>query len=63
LKILVASVAVLIVIPLFLGILFELVVVIPLRVPFDQTALLYVWQVYYIVTFVATRSNVAGAVK
>ena len=42
---LVASVAVLLVIPLLLGILFEFVVVIPLRVPLDQTALLYIWQV------------------
>eukprot|EP00111_Clytia_hemisphaerica_P002628 TCONS_00007457-protein len=44
LKIIVASIAVLLVIPLFLGILFEFVVVIPLRVPLDQTALLYIWQ-------------------
>lgn len=43
-KIAIASIAVLIIIPMFLGILFELVVVIPLRVPLDQTALLYVWQ-------------------
>ena len=45
LKVLVASVAVLLIIPLLLGILFEFVVVIPLRVPLDQTALLYIWQV------------------
>ena len=44
---LVASVAVLLVIPLLLGILFEFVVVIPLRVPLDQTALLYIWQVSF----------------
>uniref|UniRef100_A0A8C7X795 E3 ubiquitin-protein ligase MARCHF6 n=1 Tax=Oryzias sinensis TaxID=183150 RepID=A0A8C7X795_9TELE len=32
------------VIPLFLGLLFELVVVVPLRVPLDQTPLFYPWQ-------------------
>lgn len=33
------------VIPLLLGLLFELVVVAPLRVPLDQTPLFYPWQV------------------
>lgn len=33
------------VIPLLLGLLFELVIVAPLRVPLDQTPLFYPWQV------------------
>uniref|UniRef100_A0AAZ3PV42 E3 ubiquitin-protein ligase MARCHF6 n=1 Tax=Oncorhynchus tshawytscha TaxID=74940 RepID=A0AAZ3PV42_ONCTS len=33
-------------IPLLLGLLFELVIVAPLRVPLDQTPLFYPWQVY-----------------
>lgn len=33
------------VVPLLLGLLFELVVVAPLRVPLDQTPLFYPWQV------------------
>lgn len=32
-------------IPLLLGLLFELVIVAPLRVPLDQTPLFYPWQV------------------
>jgi len=32
------------VVPLLLGLFFELVVVIPLRVPLDQTPLVYIWQ-------------------
>ncbi|RXM27522.1 E3 ubiquitin-protein ligase MARCH6 [Acipenser ruthenus] len=34
------------VVPLLLGLLFELVIVAPLRVPLDQTPLFYPWQVY-----------------
>ncbi|CAE1167567.1 MARCH6 [Acanthosepion pharaonis] len=34
------------VIPLLLGMLFELVIVVPLRVPVDQTPLYFPWQVY-----------------
>lgn len=33
------------VVPLLLGLLFELVIVAPLRVPLDQTPLFYPWQV------------------
>lgn len=33
------------VVPLLLGLLFELIVVAPLRVPLDQTPLFYPWQV------------------
>lgn len=43
-KVIVAATGVLGLIPLFLGIFFELVVQIPLRVPVDQTPLLYIWQ-------------------
>lgn len=32
-------------VPLLLGLLFELVIVAPLRVPLDQTPLFYPWQV------------------
>lgn len=32
-------------VPLLLGLLFELVVVVPLRVPLDQTPLFFPWQV------------------
>lgn len=32
-------------VPLMLGLLFELIVVIPLRVPLDQTPLFFLWQV------------------
>lgn len=35
------------VVPLLLGLLFELVIVAPLRVPLDQTPLFYPWQVSY----------------
>lgn len=38
------------VIPLLLGLLFELVIVAPLRVPLDQTPLFYPWQVLLIVS-------------
>lgn len=43
-KVVIAATGLLGVIPLFLGIFFELVVQIPLRVPVDQTPLLYIWQ-------------------
>ena len=43
-KVIVAAAGLLGIIPLFLGIFFELVVQIPLRVPVDQTPLLYIWQ-------------------
>ena len=33
------------VVPLLNGLLFELVIVVPLRVPLDQTPILYIWQV------------------
>ena len=33
------------VVPLLLGILFELIVVIPLRVPLEQSPLFFPWQV------------------
>lgn len=36
------------VIPLLLGLLFELVIVAPLRVPLDQTPLFYPWQVIWV---------------
>lgn len=36
------------VIPLLLGLLFELVIVAPLRVPLDQTPLFYPWQVMWL---------------
>lgn len=36
-------------IPLLLGLLFELVIVAPLRVPLDQTPLFYPWQVQCVV--------------
>lgn len=39
------------VIPLLLGLLFELVIVAPLRVPLDQTPLFYPWQVMYTFAF------------
>lgn len=49
------------VIPLLLGLLFELVIVAPLRVPLDQTPLFYPWQVkrdkppsYFEATFLRT---------
>lgn len=32
-------------VPFLLGLLFELIVVIPLRVPYDQTPLYFPWQV------------------
>ncbi|CAB1349948.1 unnamed protein product [Coregonus sp. 'balchen'] len=44
LKTLVVALLVAGVIPLLLGLLFELVIVAPLRVPLDQTPLLYPWQ-------------------
>lgn len=43
-KTLVASIALLGVIPLLFGLLLELVVVVPLRVPLEQTPVLFVWQ-------------------
>lgn len=45
LKTLVVALLVAGVIPLLLGLLFELVIVAPLRVPLDQTPLFYPWQV------------------
>lgn len=45
LKTVVVAVLVAGVIPLLLGLLFELVIVAPLRVPLDQTPLFYPWQV------------------
>ena len=45
LKTLVVAILVAGVIPLLLGLLFELVIVAPLRVPLDQTPLFYPWQV------------------
>lgn len=39
------AVALIGVIPLLLGLLFELIVVAPLRVPLDQTPLFFPWQV------------------
>lgn len=39
------------VIPLLLGLLFELVIVAPLRVPLDQTPLFYPWQVLVLLVF------------
>lgn len=49
LKTLVVALLVAGVIPLLLGLLFELVIVAPLRVPLDQTPLFYPWQVPYVV--------------
>lgn len=43
-KTLVASVVLLGIIPLLFGLLLELVVVVPLRVPLEQTPVLFVWQ-------------------
>lgn len=43
-KVVIAATGLLGVIPLLLGIFFEVVVQIPLRVPVDQTPLLYIWQ-------------------
>ena len=45
LKTLVVAILVAGVVPLLLGLLFELVIVAPLRVPLDQTPLFYPWQV------------------
>lgn len=45
LKTLIVALLVAGVIPLLLGLLFELVIVAPLRVPLDQTPLFYPWQV------------------
>lgn len=41
------------VVPLLLGLLFELVIVAPLRVPLDQTPLFYPWQVSHSHSFAA----------
>ena len=35
-------------VPLLLGLLFEIVVVAPLRVPLDQTPVVYPWQVWHV---------------
>jgi len=43
-KVVLAATGLLGVIPLLLGIFFEVVIQIPLRVPVDQTPLLYIWQ-------------------
>uniref|UniRef100_A0A8C4NV49 E3 ubiquitin-protein ligase MARCHF6 n=1 Tax=Dicentrarchus labrax TaxID=13489 RepID=A0A8C4NV49_DICLA len=48
LKTLVVALLVAGVIPLLLGLLFELVIVAPLRVPLDQTPLFYPWQSCYV---------------
>lgn len=45
LKTLVVAVMLAGLVPLLLGLLFELVIVAPLRVPLDQTPLFYPWQV------------------
>ncbi|KAK9881265.1 hypothetical protein WA026_015389 [Henosepilachna vigintioctopunctata] len=44
LKTIIASVLLLGVIPLLFGLLFELVVIVPLRVPIHQTPILFIWQ-------------------
>lgn len=54
LKTLVVALLVAGVIPLLLGLLFELVIVAPLRVPLDQTPLFYPWQVLLIVSQACT---------
>ncbi|XP_068195971.1 E3 ubiquitin-protein ligase MARCHF6-like [Antennarius striatus] len=46
LKTAVVSVMLVGVIPLLLGLLFELVIVVPYRVPLDQTPLFYLWQIW-----------------
>lgn len=45
LKALIALVVVAVVVPLMVGVLMELVIVIPLRVPLHQTPILFLWQV------------------
>lgn len=52
LKTLVVALLVAGVIPLLLGLLFELVIVAPLRVPLDQTPLFYPWQVGITMSFI-----------
>lgn len=54
LKTLVVALLVAGVIPLLLGLLFELVIVAPLRVPLDQTPLFYPWQVLLVVSQACT---------
>ena len=48
-------------VPLLLGLLFELVVVAPLRVPLDQTPLFFPWQVSQSVTFQFRFQRLAAA--
>lgn len=48
------------VVPLLLGLLFELVIVAPLRVPLDQTPLFYPWQVNVYVTLVIIANDVGS---
>lgn len=50
------------VIPLLLGLLFELVIVAPLRVPLDQTPLFYPWQVKSCTRFHSTIVKTIGHV-
>lgn len=44
-KAVIALVVVAVVVPLMVGVLMELVIVIPLRVPLHQTPILFLWQV------------------
>ena len=48
------------VVPLLLGLLFELVIVAPLRVPLDQTPLFYPWQVSMCVILVIIANYLAS---
>lgn len=57
LKTLVVALLVAGVIPLLLGLLFELVIVAPLRVPLDQTPLFYPWQVLRVLFVFRSRSG------
>ena len=51
------------VVPLLLGLLFELVIVPPLRVPLDQTPLFYPWQVNVYVILVIIADYVGSEKK